>query len=102
MESFAREMESAAAANSLSLFARARPGPPGGGAACRRLMGDLRQHTCRCTLRGGARDTPTISKSGFDDSAGRVDQPAFAVDGLAIEPRDEPISDQHRREGAEI
>src|SRR5262245_19327848 len=45
---------------------------------------------------------PTISKSGFDDSAGGVDEPAFAVDGLAVEPRDEPISDQHRREGAEI
>src|SRR5215472_14345158 len=42
---------------------------------------------------------PTISKGGFDDTAGGVDEPAFAIDGLAVEPRDEPISDQRRREG---
>src|SRR5215471_20268589 len=50
--------------------------------------------------RGGP--SATISKGGFDDSAGGLDEPAFAVDGLAVEPRDEPISDQRRREGAEI
>src|SRR5215471_16753 len=50
--------------------------------------------------RGGP--SATISKGGFDDSAGGLDEPAFAVDGLAVEPRDEPIGDQRRREGAEI
>src|SRR6516225_3972634 len=45
---------------------------------------------------------PTISKGGFDDMAGGLDEPAFAADGFAVEARDEPIGDQRRREGTEI
>src|SRR5262249_8679984 len=87
----------------LSAFTRVFDAP-----TARIRVGKLNQRERRIRLAveaspiRAAATSATISKGGFDDSAGGLDEPAFAVDGLAVEPRDEPISDQRRREGAEI